>query len=418
MRTQLSQGVGLTVIPTTQFKTTRIAVHFLAPLAKADVAARTLLTSVLETASRKYPTQSELSAYLEGLFGASFGIGVGKEGRVHRVTASMNLLSDQLAQADLLAQGMAFLKEVLLKPLMVNDRFDEAIFTREQHNLKQYLESLQEDRQTQAALGLQALYFQQDPSQATPSFGTPVGLAKVTAKHLVAVYRQMLAQDRIEIVVLGNVDETKVQALASKFDFAPRTLVDEVLDVDVPVHDVLTDHVDAPVIQAKLNLGYHVDTDYFGPKAYAAIVANELFGGSALSKLFTNVREKASLAYYASSSFDQARHMVTVQTGIDAEKRDEVLKLIGEQLKQIQQGDFTDAQLQTMKDGLIANRETAYDAPRFLARVGLLESLWPSQPHTLADYVAGIQAVSREQVMQAAESFDLQAIYCLQKEVG
>jgi predicted Zn-dependent peptidase len=418
MRTQLSQGVGLTVIPTTQFKTTRIAVHFLAPLAKADVAARTLLTSVLETASRKYPTQSELSAYLEALFGASFGIGVGKEGRMHRVTASMNLLSDQLAQSDLLAQGMAFLKQVLFNPLMVNDRFDEAIFSREQHNLKQYLESLQEDRQTQAALGLQALYFQQDPSQATPSFGTPEGLAKVTAKHLVAVYHQMLAQDRIEIVVLGNVDEAQAQQFAADFDFTPRALAESALDVEVPVHEVLTDQVNAPVIQAKLNLGYHVDTDYFGPKAYATIVANELFGGSALSKLFTNVREKASLAYYASSSFDQARHLVTVQTGIDAEKQTVVLKLIGEQLNQIQQGDFTDAQLQTMKDGLVANRETAYDAPRFLARVGLLESLWPSQPHTLADYIAGVQAVTREQVMQAAEKFDLQAIYCLQKEVG
>ncbi len=418
MRTQLSQGVGLTVIPTTQFKTTRIAVHFLAPLAKADVAARTLLTSVLETASRKYPTQSELSAYLEGLFGASFGIGVGKEGRMHRVTASMNLLSDQLAQSDLLAQGMAFLKQVLFNPLMINDRFDEAIFAREQHNLKQYLESLQEDRQTQAALGLQALYFQQDPSQATPSFGTPEGLSKVTAKHLVAVYHQMLAQDRIEIVVLGNVDEAQVQQLAADFDFAPRALIETALDVEVPVHEVLTDQVNAPVIQAKLNLGYHVDTDYFGPKAYATIVANELFGGSALSKLFTNVREKASLAYYASSSFDQARHLVTVQTGIDAEKQAVVLKLIGEQLNQIQQGDFTDAQLQTMKDGLIANRETAYDAPRFLARVGLLESLWSSQPHTLAEYITGVQAVTREQVMQAAKKFDLQAIYCLQKEVG
>ncbi|WP_125709450.1 EF-P 5-aminopentanol modification-associated protein YfmF [Lacticaseibacillus porcinae] len=418
MRIQLAQGVGLTVIPTTQFKTTRIAVHFLAPLQKADVAARTLLTSVLETASRKYPTQSELSAYLEGLFGASFGIGVGKEGRMHRVTASMNLLSDQLAQADLLAQGMAFLKQVLLHPLMVNGRFDEAIFTREQHNLKQYLESLEEDRQTQASLGLQALYFQDDPSQATPSFGTPAGLAKVTAKHLVAVYQQMLAQDRIEIVVLGNVDETAVQQLAGDFDFAPRRVDVEALDVDVPMHEVLTDQVIAPVIQAKLNLGYHVDTDYFGEKAYATIVANELFGGSALSKLFTNVREKASLAYYASSSFDQARHLVTVQTGIDAEKRDEVLQLITEQLQQIQQGDFTDAQLQTMKDGLIANRETAYDAPRFLARIGLLESLWPTQPHTLETFIQGVQAVSREQVMQAAQGFELQAIYTLENEVS
>ncbi|WP_407893328.1 EF-P 5-aminopentanol modification-associated protein YfmF [Lacticaseibacillus sp. N501-2] len=418
MRAKLAKGVGLTVIPTTQFKTTRIAIHFLAPLNHADVAARTLLTSVLETASQDHPTQSQLSAYLEGLFGASFGIGVGKEGRLHRVSATMNLLSDQLAQSDLLAQGMAFLKQVLLRPLMVKGRFDEPIFAREKHNLTQYLESLEEDRQTQASLGLQALYFQSDPSQATPSFGTPAGLAQVSAKHLVSVYHQMLASDRIEIVVLGNVEASQVQTLAEAFDFAPRAIDDDALDSDLPLHDLATQTVTAPVIQAKLNLGYHVDTDYFGPKAYAAIVANELFGGSALSKLFTNVREKASLAYYASSSFDQARHMVTVQTGIDAEQRDVVLALIGDQLKQVQQGDFTDEQLQTMKDGLIANRETAYDAPRFLARIGLLESLWPSQPHTLQAYLDGVQAVTRKQVMQAAKGFALQAVYCLQKEVG
>lgn len=416
MRVQLTEGVGLTVVPTTQFKTTRVAVHFLAPLAQADVAARTLLTSVLETSCAAYPTQAALSAHLEEMFGASFGIGVGKEGQLHRVSANVNLLSDQFAQEELLAQGFALLQAVLQAPLLTAGHFDEAVFNRERHNLKEYLESLKEDRQTQASLGLQRLYFADDAAQAQPSFGTPEMLAGVDMAHLVATYHQMLAQDRIEIVVLGDVDLATVQGLAAKLNFAPRALAQSPVTVAVAAAPVRQRDEFAPVLQAKLNLGYRVDTDYFGPKHYAALLANELFGGSPQSKLFVNVREHASLAYYASSTLDVMRHMVTVQTGIDASNRQRVLALIAAQLQQVQAGDFSDQTLQAMKDGLITNRETAFDAPRFLGRQALLQALMPTQPAGLAEFVQGVQAVDRQQVMAAAKQFSLQAVYCLREE--
>ena len=37
---------------------------------------------------------------------------------------------------------------------------------------------------------------------------------------------------------------------------------------------------------------------------YALVLAATVFGGGATSKLFTNVREKMSLCYYASASFE------------------------------------------------------------------------------------------------------------------
>ncbi len=415
MRVQLTQGVHLSVVPTTKFKTTRVAVHFLTPLAHTDVAARTLLTSVLETASAEYPTQAELSAQLEKMFGASFGIGVGKEGRLHRVSATLNLLDDQFAQEDLLAQGFALLRAVLQAPLTASGRFDHDIYQREQHNLNDYLQSLNEDRQTQASLGLQKLYFGADATQAMPSFGTSETLMQVTPKHLWATYQHMLASDQIEIVVAGNVDVAAVRALAAQFAFAPRHELEGSLVVDQAPTTVREQTEVAPVLQAKLNLGYHVDSDYYGPKHYAALVANELFGGAPQSKLFMNVREKASLAYYASSSLDALRHLVTVQTGIDADNQSQVSALIATQLQQVQAGDFSDALLQVVKDGLMSNRATAFDDPRFIARQALLQALLPSQPADLATYVQGIQAVTKAQVMAAAQTFKLQARYCLRE---
>ena len=55
---------------------------------------------------------------------------------------------------------------------------------------------------------------------------------------------------------------------------------------------------------------------------------NALFGGTPLSLLFTNVREKASLAYYASSNIDAFRGAVMVQTGIESHQKERVLALL------------------------------------------------------------------------------------------
>ncbi|MCI1987266.1 MAG: insulinase family protein [Lactobacillus sp.] len=413
MRIELAQGVGLTVVPTKKFKTTRVAIHFLAPLAQVNVAARTLLTSVLETSSADYATQAEMSAYLETLFGASFGIGVGKEGQWHRVTAGLTLLNDQFAQEALLQQGFAFLNQVLHRPLMHAGQFDEAVFKRERHNLQLYLESLSEDRQTQASLALQALYFDDDPAQATPSFGTPAGLASVTPAGLVTAYQQLLSSDRIEIVVLGDVQPDAVEALAQTLAFAPRVVPAVALAVKGAPRAQRTQVETVPVNQAKLNLGYRTDFDLYTPAHYAAIVANDLFGGSPLSLLFTNVREKASLAYYASSSLDAMRQVLMVQTGIDAESAAKVTQLIAQQLEAVQAGEFTTDKLRVIQDGLVSNRETAYDSPRFLARQALLRALLASQPTNLAQYTAGIRAVTKAQVMAAAATFKLEAQYLL-----
>ena len=51
--------------------------------------------------------------------------------------------------------------------------------------------------------------------------------------------------------------------------------------------------------QGKLSMGFRTKTRYGDDDYYALMVYNGILGGGAHSKLFSNVREKASLAYYA-----------------------------------------------------------------------------------------------------------------------
>nr|WP_225354189.1 insulinase family protein [Lacticaseibacillus saniviri] len=328
MRIELTSGVHLNLIQTNQFKTTRISVQFVAPLAQATVTKRTLLTSLLETNSQDYPTQAQLSAHLENMFGASFGIGVAREGRLHRVSATLNLIADRFSDTTLMADGFGFLARILLRPNIREGAFDQATFERERENLADYLASLDDDRQTQAALGLQQLYFASDPDQATPSFGRREDLLTLDAQQMATYYEQMIQEDQIEITVLGQFEEADVIRLAKQFAFTPRAELNQLATYDHEIGEQRSETVQANVNQAKLNFGYHVAIDDFGPAYYAAIVTESLFGGSPLSLLFTNVREKESLAYYASSQLDALRHFMLVQTGIDADSVARVTELV------------------------------------------------------------------------------------------
>ncbi|MFD1392260.1 EF-P 5-aminopentanol modification-associated protein YfmF [Lacticaseibacillus jixianensis] len=416
MRIQLTTGVYLNVLSTAQFKTTRIAVHFIAPAHAETFAARTLLTSVLETSSARYPTQAALSAALEALFGASFGIGVAKDGSTHRVTATLNLVADQLAQAPLLEQGFALLREVLLNPLLPEGDFSQSVFTREQKNLEDYLASLDEDRQLQANLATQRLYFEGNADQATPSFGTVDQLAQVTLGTLKATYQAMIARDQIEIVVLGNVTDEQVEPLAQQLGFAQRPAVPLALSYRPPAAALREQTAFAHVNQAKLNLAYLAPSTLYGREHFANIVMNELFGGSPLSLLFTNVREKASLAYYANSNFDPFRQYLVVQTGIDGASRARVQTLIEAQLAKVAGGAFSDALLAQIKEGLLNARQAAYDSPRFLARQEFLHALAAAHQPGYAAFAAAITAVTKQEVMNAAQALKLQAVYFLNEQ--
>lgn len=413
MRIKIDDGIYLNVVQTKQFKTTQVSVQFLAPLDRATIGARTLLTSLLETSSAAYPEQNLLSAKLESLYGADFGIGVARTGRIHRVTAEMQVLADQYSDRPLLTDTFDFLREILLNPKITAGSFDSDTFDREKLNLQTYMASMNDDRGTQASLALQRTYFD-DPAQTVPSFGTAADMDGVTASSLVATYQDMMANDQIEIVVLGDVDPATVEAGVRQMALPARPEHAFAVSYDQPVHGGVrlfaeTEHVQ----QSKLNLAYHILSDQFGPQYYATVLAIELFGGSPLSLLFRNVREKRSMAYYASAGANMNRNFMVVQTGIDGVNRAEVERLIGEQLEMVRTGHFDDSQFDDIKTGLLSDRRSALDSVHYLKDIAVMSALYPDADLSPENEIKRIEAVTREDVQHAASAMTLQAVYFL-----
>lgn len=74
------------------------------------------------------------------------------------------------------------------------------------------------------------------------------------------------------------------------------------------------------VTQGKLSLGFFTDITAKDPRYPALVLAATVFGGGATSKLFTNVREKMSLCYYASASFEKFKGVLSVSSGVEFSK--------------------------------------------------------------------------------------------------
>lgn len=410
----LTSGVYLHLLPEKKYKTIRINIRFSQVLREDNSTLRTLLASVLETNAKNYPTQRHVSQVLADLYGASFGINVGKKGTRHIVTVSMNLVNDKfLTEKNITQKAISFLKEMLFAPNITNDLFHEETFLREKENLLSYLKSVYEDKQTYSSLELQKLYFK-DPAQGIPSFGLKEQLEKVTNAQLVEAYTEMIEEDKVDILVVGDVTEEEMVSLFSEFPFKEREEAIEKVTYQQEFSPVIREKQERQEIsQAKLNLAYRVKSSSVSEDYFTAVIFNGLFGGFPHSKLFLNVREKESLAYYASSSLDTFRSYLSVQTGIEGKNRDHVLHLITEQLESLQRGEISDLELMQTKANLKNQFLMTQDSPQgqmelYFRQVFLNECI------TEEMWLKKLEAVTVEDVSQYAKDVRLESIYFLE----
>lgn len=413
-------GVTLDFIASKQFKTSRINLTFVtAAVSKKTVALRTLIANMLEVSSQKYPDQKAISDQLAFLYGATFGTSVNRRGNLHLVNFEMRVVNDHYLKEkqQLLTEAINFLQELIFNPLVTNQAFDQAMFTLQQKNLIAYLESIKDNKQAYALQKLQQAYFE-DPVHQVPPYGDKENLAALTAAECYAYYQEMLAHDEVIITLSGDFASDEVLAAIAQLKFTPRTVGKYQLTYKQTARNKLVAYEEQQDLnQSKLDLAYHFPVEYRGKYHYAALVFNALFGGSALSKLFTNVREKASLAYYANSSFDSLRQVLFVQTGIQADKKQQVLDLIEQQLAALVAGDVEAQLLANIKQELITDYEIRQDSQATALIQATMDQLSQSKV-TASEWKAAIMAVSVADVQAVAALAKLEVSYFLKGQIN
>lgn len=422
MKFELFPGVQVNFIKSQQFKSVQMMISFIKKITdKKELAKRTLLASVLESSSAKYPNQHAITLKLAELYGATFGTTAEVEGNLSLLNFVYSFVEPKYLDnaTALLQNSVAFLNQIIFHPKMKHQLFDENVFERQKVNLMTYIKGIQDNKQSEALLKIQELYFENEVQKHTP-YGSAVEFEQVTNTELSKTYQEMLQTNQVQITVMGDLELDDLKRALQQLEFSGQNSTHSFatqLCYRQPVTTVKKQEITEPIQQSKLDLIYQLPIDAQNDDFFAAVVFNALLGGSAQSKLFKNVREKASLAYYAESSYSALRSIILIQTGIQANRKQEAMELIQAQVEKIKAGQFTVDELEKIKIELVNERLRMQDNPMNLLEQQVLSNLLETDL-SFEFQCQAIQKVTKEKVIKIANQMKFQAEFFLKGVVN
>ena len=296
-----------------------------------------------------------------------------------------------------------FIKASLLSPLVDQKGFDSSIFEIEKKNIIHELESEIENHFYHAHLELNKLFYLSEEMQL-PRVSRLDLMKQVTPETSLAVFQKMLKEDKIDIFFIGDFNEVAMQEQFSQFGFTDREQ-DLLLDYQQPFSKILREGIEQKEAnQSILEMGYHIPL----------IVMNGLLGGYAHSKLFVEVREKASLAYTVSSTMDIFSGMLRVYAGIDRKNRNKAMTLINRQVADLKRGKFSEEELQQTKNMLKNSALLSQDRQNSLLETTYLSAVLGKKFLAVDEWLEVMENVKKEDIVLAANTLKLQAMYFME----
>lgn len=114
--------------------------------------------------------------------------------------------------------------------------------------------------------------------------------------------------------------------------------------------------------QSKLVMGFRTQISAGDEEAVAERLMCAVLGGTASSKLFNNVREKQSLCYYCSSSYDSIKGIMYINSGVEGENLEKAEKAILKEIEDMKNGEITDFEIEATKLAVVNSFKSSSDS--------------------------------------------------------
>lgn len=359
----IKEGIRLHKIKTNKYKTNLMSVFLTSKLSRDDITKKALILTVLRRGTNNLKTQEEISKKLEELYGASFDCGIDKLGDKHVLKFYVESLNEQYLyqKEDILSQSLNILFDIVFNPLLENGAFKQEYIDEEKQNLRIIIEGQKDNKAAYATQRCIEEMYKEKP-YGLYKYGYVEDLEKIDSKNLYETYLNLIKNCKIDIFVSGDFDEKtleeKVKSNQQISKLEPRKV--EYLDEESESSNTQEENVvreNMQISQGKLNIGLDVLSD----NKSAVSVYNAILGGGANSKLFQNVREKASLAYSAGSIYIKPKSKIIIKTGIEHKNYEKALQIIKEQIDDMKNGKFSDEDIQHAKELIIASFKAMQD---------------------------------------------------------
>ena len=417
---EIEEGIKIHKINTNKFKTNLLAIYLTTQLSRENITQNALILSILKRGTENLKTQEDINIKLEELYGAEFNCGIDKLGNDSVFKFYIESLNDKFIykKENVLEASINTLFDIVFNPLKENNGFKEEFFRSEKENLKQIIKSRKDNKGTYAYTRCIEEMYKNEP-YGLYTYGYEEDLDKITNDALYKEYLNIIKNCKIDIFISGNFSEdSNVESLISnnikEKNLKPRDVQNLYLtnQIKKPVKEkIVKENMD--VSQGKLVIGLDVTNTNQEEKNIAAVY-NTILGGGVNSKLFQNVREKASLAYSAGSLYIKNKNSIIIKSGIEALNYDKALDIIKQQLEDMRNGKFSQKDIDNAKQLMKASLKSMQDEQDSAISYYFGKEM-EQEKIDIPAYIEQIEHVTKEQIIEIANRISINTIYFLSK---
>ena len=401
------------IIKTKRFKTTTIEVNFLRKIKKEEITIRNFLSEILLQSTKQYPTKRLLTLKSMELYNANIGSSNSRIGNFENLSFSLKFLDEKYTEEGMFNQTIDFFFDTLFNPNVENERFDEKSFKIVNKIIYNEIKSVK-DNMTKYSLIKMLEHMGHGEPYSYIGYGYIDDLEKITPSKLYEYYKDVLKSDKVDIFVIGDVNSDEVLELINE-KFKINTVKKSIGKAMIQHEKIrgrarkITEWEN--IIQSKLNIGFKLKDLSNYELRYVLPIYSQILGGSANSKLFKNVREKNSLAYYINSVPHIYDNLLLIYSGISKSDFDKALTLIKKELTNMKKGKITDDEINDAKAGMISSIETITDSQRRILNMYYTKELVGGDD--IDKRIETFNKVSKNDIVKVANKLKIDTVYLM-----
>ena len=388
------------------------------PIERKNVTKNALVSAVLRRGSKNMSTSAKISQEMEEMYGAGFDCGIDKTGDNQVLKFYIEAINDNFIPQDsekILKKSIDSLLEIVFNPLTENNGFKEEYVKQEKENIKRIIEGKTDNKARYAYdRCIEEMY--KNKAYGLYKYGYVEDLNSITGKELYEYYKKMIAECKIDIFISGDIENItdivkENENIKNLHERDAKYVINIIEEKQSTEEREIKEDMD--VVQGKIVIGLDVHLEDKKQK-YDTVVYNAILGGIANSKMFQEVREKASLAYTAGSGYVSNKSNIFIKCGIEIKNYEKAMQIIRKQLEDMKAGIFSDEDIQNAKKGIISGIKGIDDEQDTEITYFFGQELTDNKT-TLEQYIKNIENVTKEDIIKIANSVYINTIYFLKK---
>lgn len=400
----------------TKFKSLMVSINYLLPLKEKEASKNALIALVLKQGCDKYRSEKEIEMQLASLYNASVDTSIEKLGDNYSITFNLDILNKKYISKDVLSEALNILKNIIYFPYLERGVFCKEYIDREKEALISRINEMKNNKKKYSINRLEQEMFRGE-AYSVSRFGKIEDIEKETPESVYNQYTKLINTGKVTIIVSGNTDgyEDILSLVTDTLEINLDKSEDKYVYTNQENEQGALKNIEEyeDLSQSILCLGLKFK-NISKSDTYAIGLYNTILGETPASKLFQNVREKESLAYFAAAQYIKFKGAIYIYTGIGISNLDKAKKVIKDQIEDIKNGNISDEELEAAKRHSLSKIKLMKDSKEGMLMYTISNTAFnEGKVVSLEEIEQEISKLSKEQVVDIANKAYIDTIYLL-----